>query len=240
MIKQVYKNNLLPWFCRTVLYLLTSACFLSGCASGRPPAEFFFANGIVKSLSSNVSLSYSRSDRSISGSGILMFRKPDHIRAVILSPFGSVLQEVHIKGDLVTVIDPGNGVAFSGSYLDLPDTGDFSGWRYVPWLIDIDPPDASRKSMVIERVNRNGQKERAAFENGLLTSKMIVAGGSVKYGKYTTIRGVALPLEIVYETVTNEKFTILLDDPEINLSFDDSTFTPGLSRLRVFPLSNLK
>lgn len=214
---------------------------LSGCLALRPPVEMKYVSGaVVKSLSSNVSLEYTTPDRSISGSGYLMYRKPDQMRVVILSPFGSVIQEIYISGELVTIIDAGNGIAFSGNYLDLPEKGDFSGWRYIHWLIDIDPPESIRGSAVIERINRFGQREKASFENGLLKSKSIAVGGDVRYGRYTTVQGTAIPLEILYETVVKEKFAILLEDPEVNVPFADGVFTPDLNKLRVYPLSSLK
>jgi len=234
-----YALNWLLKRCRTLLYLLVMANFLAGCATVRPVAELNYTDGsVAESLSSNVSLSYANSDRSISGSGVLMFRKPDEIRVIILSPFGSVLQEVQIHGEHVTIIDSGNGIAFEGSYRDLPEKGDFSGWRYIHWLLDIDPFDSSRGTTAIERVNRFGHQEKAVFENGLLISKTVAAGGHVRYGKYVSIHGIPLPLEINYETEAREKFIILLDDPEINQPFAPGTFTPNLSKFRVLPLYN--
>lgn len=226
---------------RSLLFLLSIPVILSGCLSLRSPAEITYADGAaVTSLSSNVSLSYTAPGRSISGSGFLMYRKPDQMRAVILSPFGSVLQEIYVSAELITIIDAGSGIAFSGTYMDLPDKGDFSGWRHIHWLVDIDPPDSSRGNSVIERINRFGQPEQASFENGLLISKTTASGGYVRYARYTAVHGVAFPLEITYETAAKEKFTILLEDPEINVPFADGVFTPKLNKLRVYPLSNLK
>ena len=223
------------------LFLILMTIFLSGCLSLRSPSEVKYTSGaVIGSLSSNVSLSYSTPERSISGSGYLMFRKPDQMRVVILSPFGSVLQEVYISGELITIIDTGNGAAFRGTYKDLPEKGDFSGWRYISWLIDIDPPDSSRNNLVIERNNKNDHQEIAAFENGLLISKTSAVDGSVRYARYTAVHETALPLEITYETIGREKFTIVLEDPEINVSFADGAFAPNLGKLRVYPLSTLK
>ena len=225
---------------RTALLVFTIG-FLSSCQSLRPSAELEYTSGlVVDSLSTNVSLSYTTSDRSISGSGYLMYLKPDRMRVVILSPFGSVLQEVYVSGDLVTIIDAGNGIAFSGTQTDLPEKGDFSGWRHINWIIDIDPLNPSQGSAVIERINKFGKAENATFEKGLLISKSTLAGGLVRYGKYTAVKGVPLPLEITYETATKEKFGILLDDPEINVSLAESVFKPNLSNIHVYPLSSLK
>ena len=224
-----------------VVFTLSMVVILSGCLAHNPPAEVLYTSGAaVESLSSNVSLSYSAPDRSASGSGYLMFRKPDQMRMVVLSPFGSVLQEVYVSGEVITIIDVGNGLAFTGTYRDLPDTGDFSNWRYLRWLIDIDPPDSLRDTTVIERMNRFGELEKATFEKGLLISKSTASAGVVRYGKYSAEHGVTFPLEITYKNVAQERFTISLEEPEINVPFVEGSFVPNLSKFRVYPLSSLK
>jgi outer membrane lipoprotein-sorting protein len=226
-------------FCMVLLSLLT--VFVSGCIAVRQTSEPVIMNSaVLEAFSSNASLSYSSPDRSLSGSGVLMYRKPEQIRAVILSPFGSVLQEVYVSGKLVTIIDSGNGVALSGSSADLPVKGDFSGWRYIHWLVEIDPPDPSRRTETIARFNRFGQSEQAVFENGLLIAKSTDAGGCVRYGNYRSVQGVAFPLEITYKSGAGETFTIRFEDPEINPPFAEGAFTPNLGKLRMYPLSSLK
>lgn len=235
------RKKRLPKSVCSVLLLVSLSILLSGCLSMRTPGEFKYTNGVaVTSLSSNVALSYSSPGRSISGSGFLMYRKPDQLRAVILSPFGSVLQEVFVSGDMVTIIDAGNGIAFSGSSTELPDTGDFSGWKNIHWLIDIDTPDSTRGNSRIERVDRYGRLEKVSFENGLIVAKSSESGGDVTYGRYENIQGATFPTEIIYETVTKEKFTLRFEEPESNPSFADGAFTPNLSIYRVYPLKSLQ
>lgn len=225
----------------TVLLLVLMPVFLTGCLTLRTPVELEYTSGaVVTSFSSNASFSYAASGRSVSGSGYLLYRTPDQMRAVILSPFGSVLQEVYLIGDLITIIDTGNGIAFSGTSADLPDKGNFSGWRNIHWIIDIDPPDSARNNSVIERINRFGHQEKATFENGLLVSKSSAADGFVKYNRYTVVQGAAFPLEITYETVAREKFSIRFEDLESNTAFAAGAFVPNLAKLRVYPLSSLK
>lgn len=214
---------------------------LAGCMPVRQSHKLNFTNDtVVESLSSNAALSYSSAERSMSGSGVLMYRKPDQIRAVILSPFGSVVQEVYVSGEQVTIIDSGNGVALTGSSSDLPEKGDFSAWRHIHWLVEIDPPDRSLRTGTIDRTNRFGALEQAVFENGLLVAKSTVAGGKVRYATYAAVQGTALPMEISYETVAGETFTIRFEDPEINLTFAEDAFTPKLGKIRILPLSVLR
>lgn len=226
---------------RLPLLVFLISLVLSGCQSLRPHTEIPFINGaIAESLSSNASVSFVSSGKSASGNGFFMYRKPDQMRMVVLSPFGSVLQEVYVSGEAVTIVDTGNGIAFSGSYRDLPEKGDLTAWRYVNWLIDVDPPDVTRGTAVVERVNKFGEPEKAHFENGMLISKSTAAAGFVHYDRYTAVQGVVFPLEIMYETSAKEKFIIRLEDPELNGSFADGAFTPNLSKLRVYPLSVLQ
>lgn len=231
-------------FIRLVCYsagLLFIAAVFSGCQLSRPAGVVSFSGGAaVSSLSSNASLSYKSSKRSITGSGFLMYEKPDQMRMIVLSPFGSVLQEVFVSGEEVTIIDSGNGIAYRGSLNDLPDKGDFSAWRSVHWIFDFDLPDSSLTSATVERKNRFGELEQASFEKGLLLSKTTVSGGRVSYGKYTAVEGVAIPLEIRYETVAKESFVILFEEPEVNKPFAKDTFKPKLSKNGLFPLSILK
>lgn len=226
---------------RVTLVLLLLAVILSGCMTVRPPAVVTYADGAAAgSLSSAIALSYTNHDRNISGRGFLMYRKPDHLRVIILAPFGSVLQEIYVSGEHVTIVDTGNGIAFDGNRNDLPAEGDFSGWRYIHWLIDIDVPNHARGSATIERINRFGQAETVAFENGLLISKRTATGEFVGYERYSVIAGVPFPLEITCATTAGEKITIQFEDPEVNVPFADDAFTPQLNKFRVYPLSRLK
>ena len=226
---------------KVLFMLLSLSTLLSGCLTARQTTDLAYVNDTeIASLSSTVSLKYASPDRNISGSGYIMYRQPDQIRVVLLSPFGSVLQDVYVSGDQVTVIDTGNGIVFSGSYADLPDKGDFSGWRHIHWLMDIDQPGRSRATAAIQRINRFGQPETVVFENGLLVSKTTAEGGHASYARYTTVQGAVLPLEIVYETAAKELFTILLEEPEVNVVFADTAFTPNVGKHPVYPLSRLR
>lgn len=223
------------------LFLFAALMLLVGCASVPRPSDLKYVNGaMVDTLSGNVSLSYMSTDRSISGSGVLMYRKPDQMRGIILSPFGSVLQEVYVSGERVTVIDSGNGVAFSGTRDDLPRKGTFSGWRHLQWVTDLDRPDSAAGTREVERTNRFGETEKAAFENGLLISKSTAVGGRAKYENYAVLQGAPFPMRITYETPAGESFTIAFEDPEVNIPLAGNVFSPDLGKLRVYPLSSLK
>ncbi|MDD2365437.1 MAG: lipoprotein insertase outer membrane protein LolB [Desulfuromonadaceae bacterium] len=224
--------------------LRISAFFMllfTGCAAVKSDDIIDFSGtASIESLSSNASLVYSNSERSISGTGIFMFKKPDKLHLVLLSPFGSVLQEVFVTGDIITIIDSGNGNAFTGNYNDLPSEGNLTAWRQIHWIVDIDLPDTLRRTALINRTNRFGDREEAAFKNGLLKSKSTEMGGEVIYSNYAGVDGVAVPLEILYKTKSEEQFLIQFDDPEINKGMPDALFQANLSKYHLYPLSVLK
>lgn len=223
------------------LSILLITFLFYGCSSIKPPAELSYnANLYISSVSSNASLAYKSPLKTISGSGILMYKKPDQVRMVVLSPFGSVLQEVFVLGEIITIIDTGNGNAFVGNYNDLPANGDLSAWRYIHWLIEIDGPEPSGSSYLTNRINRFGEMEEAAFEKGLLVSKSTIRAGKVKYNSYISVAGIAVPSEIVYETNAKEEFTIKLNEPEVNGELIATTFVPNLNKYNTYPLSVLK
>ena len=213
---------------------------LSGCSSVPSIKDVSYSDGaIVSTLSSSVSLSYSSSEKSISGSGIIMYQKPAQFRVVVLSPFGSVLQEIFIHNQDITIVDPGNKLAFKGLLAELPEQSYFSGWKYIHWLVDNDIPLRANGDKTVERVGSHGESERVVFENGLVSEKSTARGSSVKYRRYTTVQGVALPLEIICETAGKDKLTVKFDDPEVNTSLAHETFIPQISNFKLYPLSLL-
>lgn len=223
------------------VFLLVSAMVLGGCATTAKPEKLVYTAGaMVETLTGNAALSFAAEGRSISGSGILMYRRPDQMRVTILTPFGSVYQEVYVSGDVVTIVNPGGGIAFRGVWQDLPTNGDLSGWRHIRWVVDIDPSDPARGDVVVQRTNRFGEAESATFAQGLLRAKSLATGNKATYDKYTVVNGIALPLEIAYATPTGEHFKIILDEPDVNGLLAADTFTPILDNLKLYPLSSLR
>lgn len=223
------------------LLAIVTLLLVSGCATLPTPQTLVYINGAkVETLSSNASLSFAAAGRTISGSGVLMYRAPEQLRMVVLTPFGSVFQEVFVVGEQVTIIDPGNSVAFQGNVQELPTSGDVSGWRYLRWVLDIDVPDAARGSVALKRTNRFGEIESAVFDHGLLLSKTTESGALVRYDSYVAVNGVAVPLEISCETARKERFTIKLDEPDVNGVVEQGALLPKLADLKVYPLSVLR
>lgn len=226
--------------------LIVLLCFgafmlISGCA----PAKVYnsdYKDGVkLTSISSNTELAYSGNSKSLSGSGLLMVQKPDKIRAAILSPFGSILQEVFISGDHITIIDPGNNFVITGLMQNLPEKGIMSCWRNIHWLTDVIPPDRSKQSDLFNNVDKSGRTETVQYENGVVISKSYTDGEKVTYKNYVAVNGAAVPLEINYTTKDGDHFKIVLDEPEINQSIGADSFMPKIDKsMRILPLEALR
>ncbi|HEY6007954.1 MAG TPA: outer membrane lipoprotein LolB, partial [Geobacteraceae bacterium] len=203
---------------KNALYLVLSlvAALLCACATGRPTGLIYTPGATAETLSTPVSLSFSSGDTGMAGSGYMVYQRPDRLRLVILSPFGTTLSEVLVNGDRITIIDPGKNCAYSGRLEDLPDTPELRGWRLVRWVMDADPPGSAIQEGTLERVNRLGLRERATFENGLLVSKTLGDGNEARYGGFTVVAGVPLATEIVMTNPAGDRFRITLKEPELN------------------------
>lgn len=228
---------LLP-LCRCIV--LMAVLFLLSACAGRT-ANLAYTNGaVVETLSAAVSLSYSSGEKGMGGSGYLVYRRPDLMRLIILSPFGTTLMEIYVNGERVTIVYPGKGAAFAGRLADLPERGESAGWRQVRWVMEVDPPGTALRDGTLERVNSLGMKERVTFENGLVTAKALTNGDEARYGDFAVISGVPLATEIIMENAAGDRFRLKLNEPEVNTPFEADVFTPRLDGLTVYPLATLQ
>ncbi len=228
---------LLP-VCRC-LVLLTALFFLSACA-GQVAQLVYTKGAVVETLSAAVSLSFSSGERGMGGSGYLVYRRPDLMRLIVLSPFGTTLMEIYVNGERVTIVYPGKGAAYAGRLAELPQRGESAGWRQVRWVMEVDPPGSTMQDGTLERVNGMGMKERVTFENGLVTAKALPNGDGARYGDFAVIGGVPLATEIIMENIAGDRFRLKLNEPEVNTPFEVDLFTPRLDGLTVYPLAALQ
>jgi hypothetical protein len=222
--------------------LLFSTIFLaSGCALFAPkPPLVYRPNAQVETLSAAVSLSVMAGEQGMSANGLMLYQRPDRMRMVVLTPFGTTMMEVVIVGSEITILNPPSGKAFTGRVEDLPPRGDLDAWRQARWVMDADPPGSSLRDGTLERVDREGVKEWVTFENGLVVSKRRANGDEARYNDYVAIDGVALATEIIMESASGKRFRIKVNEPEVNAALDPNAFTPQLDNLALFPLSALK
>lgn len=221
------------------IVLLLLLC-ISACATVPTPLLDYRPGAVVETLSSGVSFSVHTSDRSMGGHGYLVYRRPDQLRLVVLTPFGTTLFEAFVLGERITLVYPSQTTAFTGRIEELPDKGGLQGWRMMRWIMDMDTPGESRTSGTVERVSRQGFMEKATFENGLITAKSSPRGEQVFYSKYAVINGVPLPAEIEMRDAREDRIRFTLDEPEINTPLDENAFLPRLDGMSILPLSAIQ
>jgi outer membrane lipoprotein-sorting protein len=212
---------------------------LCGCATAHRP--FTYQPGaVVNTLSAGVSLSISKGEQGMGSSGYLLYQRPDRLRLVILSPFGTSLMEVTVNGDRITIIDNSSGAAFSGVLDDLPRTGQGETWRHARWVLDMDPPGTFAGDGSQQRVNGSGDRERVTFANGLAVSKSLDNGDMVRYRDYETVNGVPLATEIIMDSHDGGRFRIKLSEPEVNADLAPDAFLPRIDGFQLYPLELLQ
>lgn len=224
-----------------VKYLLP-LLLLTACATITPPAPGpgYGPDAVVKTLSSAVSLSIHSKENSMGGSGYLVFRRPDQLHLVVLSPFGTTLMEAFALGNSITLIYPSQSTAYAGRFEELPDKGGLQGWRMMGWVMDADPRDGKPLSETVERIGKLGFSEKVTYEHGLVTAKESMAGDHAYYSKYSVVNGIPVAGELDLRNSREDRILITLEEPEINSQLDDAVFVPHLDGLTVLPLSALK
>jgi hypothetical protein len=223
-----------------VLFLLLMFLLLSACATVPRPTLDYCPGAAVETLSSAVSLSIHTADRSMGGHGYLVYRRPDQVHLVVLSPFGSTLFEVFALGERITLVYPAQSTAYSGRFDELPDKGGLQGWRLMRWVMDIDPPGESRLNGTVERMGRLGFEEKVSFENGLVTSKASRNGEQVYYSNYIVVNSVPIAAEIELRNEHEDRIRLSFEEPEINTPLEDSAFIPRLDGMTILPLSAIQ
>ena len=221
-------RNLLP------LLLLTA------CATVPTPPLDYRSGAVVETLSSAVSLSIHAADSRMGGSGYLLFRRPDQLHLVVLSPFGTTMMEAFALGDRITLVSPARATAYVGNFDELPEKGGLQGWRLMRWVMDADPSGEKPLSGTVERVSKAGFSEKVTYENGLVAAKESSAGDQVQYRNYSVVNGVPLAMELDLRNDRGDRIRIVLDEPEVNTVLDDAVFTPQLDGLTIMPLSAIK
>jgi hypothetical protein len=221
------------------LFLLCAFLVLSAC-SARVPHLDYRPGAVMETLSAAASISVYSSESSISGRGFIVYRRPDKLHLVVLSPFGTTMFEAFALGERVAMLYPSQSVAYVGNVNELQEQGGLQGWRMMRWIMDAEPAANPDFSGSVIRDGKSGFKEQVVFENGLITSKTSPAGDTVYYKKYSVINGVPVASELDLRNDRNDRIRIVLDEPEVNNHIEDAAFMPRLERMTILPLSALK
>ena len=214
--------------------------FLSACATTSIKPIDYRPDAVVNTLSSPVSISIHASDNGMSSSGYLVYRRPDQLHLVVLSPFGTTIMEAFALGDRITLIYPSKSTAYVGGFDELPEKGGLQEWRMMRWVMDADPLGGKPLSGSMQRTGKLGFSEKVTFENGLVTYKESPTGDHVYYSKYSIINGVPVAMELDLRNGHDDRIRITLDEPEINTPLDDAVFVPRLNGMTIIPLSAIQ
>lgn len=227
---------------RLIPYLL--AFLLSACATAHHPdvpSAPVAAGATVETISSTVTLSLHSSARNLSGRGVMVYRRPDQLRLVMLSPFGTTVMEAQVMGDRLTLCYPTSGVAYQGRINELPASASGQrGLALLRWVLESDPPSGAPRDGEIEHATSRGTMERISMRDGQVVEKDLPSGERVQYRKRSILAGVCLPLELQMENADGDRIRLTLEDPEVNIPLDDQMFNVPLQGMRLLPLSELK
>ena len=213
---------------------------LSACVTTLTKPLDYHHGAVVETISSAISLSMHTSDTNMSGSGYLIFRRPDQLHLIILSPFGTTMMEVFAIGDSITLVYPNQSTAYVGGLDELPDKGGLQGWRMMRWVMESDPREGQPLSETVERIWKPGFSEKVTYKNGLVTVKESANGDLVHYEKYSAVNGVPVAMELNLRNGRDDRIRITFDEPEVNIPLDDAIFIPQLKGFTVIPLSAIQ
>ena len=219
----------------TCVFLL----FITACATVQKPPLVYVPGIALDTLSASVSLSVKSGAESVSGNGVMIFRRPDQFYFVMLSPFGSTMLEAFALGEQLTLVYPSQTVAFTGRFDELPDGSGMEGWRLLRWVMDAGPATTTGLNGTIERKRGVDGRETVTYASGLVTAKATPAGDRVAYRTYELVNGVPFASEMEIQTTKNDRIRIVFEDPEVNTALGKTAFTPRLDGLKLLPLSNL-
>lgn len=224
---------------RSFLTFLAPLLFLAACSTARPGLDYT-PGATLDTLSAAVSLSITTADKGMSGSGFMVYHRPDQLHLVMLSPFGTTLIEIFSQGEQITLLYPGSSTAYVGRIADLPEKGGLQGWRLMRWVMDAAPAGSNTFNGTLERSGVQGVLEKVTFENGLVIAKSTKNGEQVYYSRYTVAGGVPFAAELDLRNSQDDRIRIVLDEPEVNTPLEAAIFQPHLDGIKVLPLSELR
>jgi outer membrane biogenesis lipoprotein LolB len=188
-------------------------------------------------LSADIQLSYRTAEKHGSVRGMLMYRVPDHLRIVLLSPFGTTLMDLLMQKEFLTVLYPANGVAFYGPVVHLPAGLERQTWELVRWMLE--QPPIKMSNGTYQQWTPAGT-ETVTIKDGNIIAKLRSSGEQVVYSRHATHNGVILAQEVTLETPDGDRIRIILEDSDVNQQIGDEVFTISLKGVKVVPLSDFK
>lgn len=221
------------------LLLCMAAMLLAACSTTRPPLDMSktIPGARLETISSTVSISFRSPEKNMSARGVMVYKQPDNLRLVVLTPFGTTALEAFLVGDRLTLLYASQGVAFSGPISQIPADVGQRGWGMMRWVLASTLP--SDENGVYQRPWLDGI-ETVTVKDGLVIEKKLTTGEKVAYGRHAIVSGLVLAEELVMENAENDRIRLLMEEPEVNVTLPEDAFVPWLDGLRLLPLSELK
>jgi len=225
------------------LLLILFVGLLTACSTTTrqlPPSTPLQPGAVVETLSSTVTVSLRTAERNLAARGVMLYRRPDQLRLILLSPFGTTLMEAQLNGEQLTLAYPANGVAYQGQINELPAATGQRGFAMLRWVLDTDMPAGTVATGIVSRPAVRGGIEQVSLQDGLVVEKNLSSGERVRYRNYRSHDGVPLAQELQMESIEGDRIRLTLEEPEVNLGLEDHAFIISLAGLRLLPLSQLK
>ena len=225
------------------LLLILFVGLLTACSTTSPQlplSQSLLPGAVVETVSSTVTVSLRTADRNLAARGVMLYRRPDQLRLVLLSPFGTTLMEAQLDGEQLTLAYPANGVAYQGQINELPPATGQRGFAMLRWVLATDTPPGAAATGIVSRPAVKGVIEQISLQDGLVVEKNLSSGERVRYRNYRSHNGVPLAQELLMESAEGDRIRLTLEEPEVNLSLEDQAFIISLAGLRLLPLSQLK
>lgn len=214
--------------------------FLSSCSTRHSvPLDSIVDKDVrVDTISSNILISSRIKEKNITSRGMLFYRRPDNIRLIVFSPFGSTIFDSLFKDDVIKVYFQTDSILYSGKFKELSGRKEARAWGMLVWALDFSLKEEATSSERKSSLLFHGT-ETIYFKDRLLSEKRLAGGESVKYLNYKVVAGVNFPMEILYSGGDEERIRIQFEDPEINLDIPASSFSLSRRVIHNKPLSEL-
>ncbi len=225
-----------------VLSLLPLAlCLVAGCATVPKIQVPLRPGATVETVASMVSVSVKAPRVSSGGHGYMIYRRPDQLHLVMLTPFGTTALETFSSGDRLTVLLPSKGVAFAGTFSELPDASPLRGWRMIRLMAVNGPLFDPAKEGTSEKVNQGFAEITSVYDKaGFLERREFSSGEKIYFRDYQSAEGVAFPAVIEFADPDGTRVKITFDEPEVNKPVEDAALSPNLAGIKILPLTSFK
>ncbi len=211
----------------------------AGCATVPKVQVPYRLGAALETVSAMVSISVKAPQGSTGGHGYMIYEKPDRFHLVMLTPFGTTALETFSADDRLTILIPSKGVAYAGSFAEMPDNSPLRGWRMIK-LMAVDKPLFDPEKRGMAEKSDNGEVTSFYGGTGLLERKSFATGEEVLFRNYQSVEGVPFPTVIEFTDGNGSRVKITFDEPEINKPVESAALTPNLEGITILPLASIK